>query len=265
MRFSQRPSRSAILLAVIYSALDTGAADRPKNLVSILTDTHSAWTLGCYGNPDIHTPHIDRLAQEGVRFTWALSSKPVCSPNRATFLTGLMPSQHGVHSFLDPKFLMGPAAYNSLSEVSSLGEVLRDAGNTCGLSGKWHCGDNLRPSEGFSFWVTKPDGHTNELCNQDVIEIGAARPETGYTTDLWMRKGIEFIEQNQTRPFFLFLAYDGPYVLGGLMRNAPRNRRTEFYRGKNFRAFRWRRCTRGSRRTRRFTTRSSRGSARPRR
>jgi arylsulfatase A-like enzyme len=237
MRFSRRPDVLLVLLAVIFSTLIVGAADRPKNLVFILTDNQGAWTLGCYGNPDIRTPHIDQLAQEGVRFTRALSSNPVCSPTRATFLTGLMPSQHGVHSFLDPKFMMGPAAYNTLREFTSLGEVLREAGYTCGLSGKWHLGDSLRSSEGFSFWVTKPDGHTTEFYNQDVIENGAVRKEAGYTTDLWTRKGIEFIEQNQTRPFFLFLAYNGPYVLGGLMRNAPRNRHAEFYRGKYFQSF----------------------------
>jgi arylsulfatase A-like enzyme len=97
------------------------AAPRPPNLVFILTDNQGAWTLGCYGNPDIRTPNIDRLAAEGIRFTHALSSNPVCSPTRATFLTGLIPSQHGLHSFLDPKFMMGPAAYNTLQEFTSLG------------------------------------------------------------------------------------------------------------------------------------------------
>src|SRR3982751_1283461 len=84
------------------------AESRPPNVVFILTDNQGAWTLGCYGNPDIRTPNIDRLAAEGIRFTRALSSNPVCSPTRATFLTGLIPSQHGVHSFLDPKYMMGP-------------------------------------------------------------------------------------------------------------------------------------------------------------
>src|SRR5690242_12661772 len=146
------------------------AKNRPTNLVFILTDNQGAWTLGCYGNPDIRTPNIDRLAAEGIRFTRALSSNPVCSPTRATFLTGLIPSQHGVHSFLDPKYMMGPQAYNTLREFTSLGEVLHDAGYVCGLSGKWHLGDNLHPSEGFTSWITKPDGHTNEFYNQDVIE-----------------------------------------------------------------------------------------------
>ena len=209
----------------------------PPNVVFILTDNQGAWTLGCYGNPDIRTPHIDRLAAEGVRFTRALSSNPVCSPTRATFLTGLIPSQHGVHTFLDPKFMMGPQAYNTLAEFTSLGEILRDAGYTCGLSGKWHLGANLTPSEGFSYWITKPDGHTREFYDQDVIENGMVRKEAGYTTDLWTRKGVEFIEQNKSRPFFLFLAYNGPYSLGQLMLNPARNRHAEHYRGHQFQSF----------------------------
>jgi arylsulfatase A-like enzyme len=236
-------SRFILLLAVaacgLASAVSAATKATPSrpNLVFILTDNQGAWTLGCYGNPDIRTPHVDRLAAGGMRFTRALSSNPVCSPTRATFLTGLLPSQHGVHSFLDPKYMMGPEAYNTLREFTSLGEVLRGAGYTCGLSGKWHLGANLTPSEGFSSWVTKPDGHTKEFYDQEVIEDGKVRKEAGYTTDLWTRKGIEFIEQNRERPFFLFLAYNGPYVLGQLMNNRPRNRHAEYYRGRHFQSF----------------------------
>ena len=227
---------------MIVAALDGSSATfaapaRPPNIIFILTDNQGAWTLGCYGNPDIRTPNIDRLAAEGVRFTRALSSNPVCSPTRATFLTGLIPSQHGVHSFLDPKFMMGPEAYNTLSEFTSIGEVLRDSGYTCGLSGKWHLGKNLEPSEGFSFWITKPDGSTQEFYDQNIIENGEVRKEAGYTTDLWTRKGIQFIEENKTRPFFLFLAYNGPYSLGQLMLNPVRNRHAEHYKGKKFSSF----------------------------
>ncbi len=64
---------------------------RPTNIVFILTDNQDAWTLACCGNPDIRTPNIDRLAAEGVCFTHAQSSDPVCSPTRATFLAGLIP------------------------------------------------------------------------------------------------------------------------------------------------------------------------------
>ena len=226
-----------MLAAVRYATAQEKGGRRTPNLVFILTDNQGAWTLGCYGNPDIRTPHIDRLAAEGMRFTRALSSNPVCSPTRATFLTGLIPSQHGVHSFLDPKFMMGPEAYNTLAEFTSLGEVLRDAGYVCGLSGKWHLGANLTPKEGFSFWSTKPDGHTREFYDQEVIEDGKVRKEAGYTTDLWTKRGVEFIEQNKDRPFFLFLAYNGPYSLGELMLNEAKNRHAAYYADKELLSF----------------------------
>ncbi len=215
-------------------------ADEPKvatNVVFILTDNQGAWTLGCYDNPDIRTPHIDQLAKQGVCFTHALSSNPVCSPTRATFLTGLIPSQHGLHSFLDSKFMMGPEAYNTLEEFTSLGEILRDQGYTCGLSGKWHLGANMTPSEVFTYWVTKPDGGTREFYDQKVIEDGKLRVEAGYTTDLWTRRGVEFIRENRDRPFFLMLAYNGPYSLGNLMLNPARNRHADFYRDHRFASF----------------------------
>ncbi len=215
----------------------TSGASRPPNVVFILTDNQGPWTLGCYGNPDILTPNIDRLAAEGIRFTRALSSNPVCSPTRATYLTGLMPSQHGVHSFLDDKFMMGPEAYNTLDEFTTLSEVLHDAGYVCGLSGKWHLGDNLRPSEGFSYWVTKPIGQTNTFYGEEVIEDGKVRVEPGYTTDLWTRRGIDFIRRNQKQPFFLFLAYNGPYSLGRSMSVLPENRHAAQYRNKHFTSF----------------------------
>ena len=228
-----------IFLLLLSTAAAFAAPAKPAkpNLIFILTDNQGAWTLGCYGNPDIRTPHIDRLAGEGIRFTRALSSNPVCSPTRATFLTGLIPSQHGLQTPVTPPIMMGPRAYNTLAEFTSLGEILRDAGYTCGLSGKWHLGDNLRPSEGFSFWVTKPEGSTQEFYDQPVIENGAVRKEPGYTTDLWTRKGIEFIEQNQARPFFLYLAYNGPYSLGPLMMNRARNRHAAAYRDHHFKSF----------------------------
>jgi arylsulfatase A-like enzyme len=231
--------RIQILIAAILclGAKVALAASAHPNVVFILTDNQGAWELGCYGNPDIRTPNIDRLAAEGIRFTHALSSNPVCSPTRATYLTGLIPSQHGIHSFLDQKYLMGPQAYDALAEFTTLSKVLHDEGYVCGLSGKWHLGDCLHPSQGFTFWNTKPDGSTGEFYDQEVIEDGKVRREEGYTTDLWTRRGIEFIEQNKDHPFFLYLAYNGPYGLGPLMLKPAHNRHAEFYADKLFPSF----------------------------
>jgi len=229
-----------VFTIISASSIQYLSADRPTNLpniVFILTDNQGAWSLGCYGNPDILTPNIDRLASEGIKFTRALSSNPVSSPTRATLLTGLMPSQHGVHCYIDNKNMIGPEAIRMIDEFKSLGEILRDEGYVCGLSGKWHLGDHLNAQEGFTFWVTKPGGHTLEFYDQDVIEEGMIHKEPGYTTDFWTRKGIDFIRQNIDHPFFLFLAYNGPYALGDLMLNPPRNRHAGYYKDKHFSCF----------------------------
>ena len=140
---------------------------------------------GCYGNRDIRTPHIDRLATEGTLFTRAFASNPVCSPTRATFLTGLMPSQHGVHCFLvGGRLQIGPDARCTLDQFTSLPEVLKQAGYACGLVGKWHLGDNLRPQEGFDdYWITMPHGGTSTFYDAPIIEDGKIREEPEYLTD----------------------------------------------------------------------------------
>jgi arylsulfatase A-like enzyme len=227
----------ALLLSGLLSQASAGDSPAPPNVVFILTDNQGAWTLGCYGNKDIRTPHIDQLAAAGIRFTRALSSNPVCSPTRATFLTGLIPSQHGVHSFLDPKYMMGPEAYNTLAEFTTLPQVLDKHGYTCGLSGKWHLGANLTPAPGFNFWVTKPDGSTKEFYNQPIIENGAVTNIPEYTTDYFTRRGIDFIQANKAKPFFLFLAYNGPYNLGPMMSRPARNRHAATYQNQPFPSF----------------------------
>jgi len=211
--------------------------DRP-NLVLILTDNHGAWTLGCYGNPDIRTPNIDRLAKEGVLFTRCFSSNAVCSPTRATYLTGLIPSQHGVHCWLrGGRLQIGPDARNTLGQFRSLPEILAESGYVCGLSGKWHLGANLHPQEGFTYWVTKPHGGTSTFYNAKVIENGEIRTEPTYLTDFWTEHGIRFIEKNKEQPFFLFLAYNGPYGLGGSLLKPALNRHAEYYADKSLDSF----------------------------
>lgn len=208
------------------------AAERP-NVVLIMTDNQGAWTLGCYGNQDIRTPNIDRLAADGIRFTRSFSSNAVCSPTRATYLTGLLPSQHGVHCYLGAEGAqVGPKAYNTIGEFRSLSKVLADAGYVCGLSGKWHLGDNLHPQDGFSDWITMPVGSTSTFDGAEVIEDGKIRVEPRYLTDLWTERGVRFIKRNRKRPFFLFLAYNGPYGLSKLLLRPTSNRHFGFYEDK---------------------------------
>lgn len=204
-----------LLIVIPGSATE---AKRP-NVVFILTDNQGAWQLGCYGNPDFKTPHIDRLAAEGMRFTRAFSNNPVCSPTRATYLTGLTPSQHGVHRFIPHAAQMGDDAYNTIGEFETLSEILTANGYVCGLSGKWHLGANLHPQDGFTFWTTKPVGSSEKFIDEPVIDEGKVRREPKHLTEYWTDRGIEFIKANadEEAPFFLFLAYNGPYGLSGSM------------------------------------------------
>jgi arylsulfatase A-like enzyme len=205
-------------------------APRPTNVVLIMTDNQGAWTLGCYGNPDVRSPNIDRLAAEGARFTRAFSSNAVCSPTRATYLTGLIPSQHGVHCFLsagEPQ--VGLNAYCTISEFRTLPRILSESGYACGLSGKWHLGANLTPQEGFREWITMPHGATRTFHNADVIEEGKIRKEPKYLTELWTEHGVRFIENHRDEPFFLFLSYNGPYGLGPSLLEPGEERYTRLY------------------------------------
>ena len=238
-------NRRDFLLGTVWCATGffgsrAGAASsgRRANVIFILTDNHGAWTLGCYGNPDIKTPHIDRLAKEGIRFTRAFSSNAVCSPTRATYLTGLIPSQHGVHCYLGGnEAQMGPDAYSTIAEFRTLPEILAGKGYVCGLVGKWHLGKNMHPQEGFSDWITMPHGHTSTFYNAQVIEDGKVRTEPEYLTDLWTRHAVTFIKQNKDRPFFLFLSYNGPYGLGASLNKPARNRHAAYYADKELSSF----------------------------
>ena len=237
--------RHVLLLLLVLAVIATGHkavgdTDDHPNVVMIMTDNHGAWTLGCYGNPDIRTPNIDRLAQEGTLFDNAFASNPVCSPTRATVLTGLVPSQHGVHCFLrGGRLQTGPEARCTLDEIHSLPEILKAAGYQCGLVGKWHLGANMTPQEGFDdYWITMPHGGTSTFYDAKIIDDGKIRSEPEYLTDFWTKHAVRFItQQTEKQPFFLFLSYNGPYALSRLLLREGRNRHAEFYRDKELPSF----------------------------
>jgi arylsulfatase A-like enzyme len=226
------------MAGALAGARGSQRAGRPPNLVLILTDNHGAWTLGCYGNRDVRTPHIDRLAAEGALFTRAFAVNAVCSPTRASLLTGLMPSQHGVHRYLGAGGAqVGPGAYNTIGEFASLPSILTRNGYAAGLTGKWHLGGNLTPQSGFKYWVTKPHGGSAGFYDQEIIENGRIRVEPTYLTQFWTDHAIRFMEQNRQAPFFLFLSYNGPYGLGSSMKEPVRNRHAAHYADKDLPSF----------------------------
>ena len=210
------------------------------NVVFIIVDNESPWALGCYGNNEILTPGVDRMAREGVRFTNAFCVNPVCSPNRATLMTGLMPSQHGVHNWLGsetPSAQVGPAAYCSIREFTALPRVLADAGYYCGLTGKWHLGDSAHPQLGFDYWFSKPLGHTHHFYGEEAVWQGKTYNESRYYPQAITDHAIDFLDQAADRPFFLYVGYNGPYGLDLDMRTGHQNRHTAYYAEKKLRCF----------------------------
>ncbi len=179
------------------------------NVIFILTDDQGVWSLGCYGNREARTPEVDRLAAEGVRFTRAFAATPVCSPSRATFFTGRIASQHGIHDWIKNEN-MGERARACIPDETFLSSVLAKHGYTCGLVGKWHLGDSMTPQAGFSYWFALPQG-SSPYQDADMIWRGKVIKTSGYITDRITDKAIEFLDLNKTRPFFLAITYNAPH------------------------------------------------------
>lgn len=228
-------SRARFLLlgfGLVLAACGTREASRnpqPPNLLLILSDNQSQSLLGAYGNSEIGTPNIDRLAREGFRFDRAFAVNGVCSPTRATLLTGLIPSQTGVHVALPGE--TDVKDWSAIEEFRSLPQTLADAGYSTGLVGKYNLGEAGKPQLGFQYWVTFPSGHTTTFYNQAVIDNGKNYIVQEHLTDFWTEKAIDFISrQSHDKPFFLYLSYNGPYLLPPTVNMEPHNRYADYYR-----------------------------------
>lgn len=183
---------------------------KPVNVVFIMTDDHGAWALNCYGCKDLHTPNVDRLAAGGVKFSRAFACTPVCSASRATYLTGRLPSHHGIQDFLQNPDSFGPTSRQFLENQPTISATLAQHGYIAGLSGKWHMGHDEQAQAGFSYWACVPGGAS---LFKDVVfyKNGTRVHSEGFKDDRVADYGIEFIEANKDRPFFLFLSFFAPH------------------------------------------------------
>ncbi len=185
-----------------------GGPDRP-NVVFILTDDQGPWAAGCCGNPEIRTPNLDRLAAEGTRFSRFFVATPVCSPSRATFLTGRICSQHGIHEWIN-KENTGPEAVAFLKDEVAYTDVMAQHGYTCGISGKWHMGDSQRPQHSFDFWFVHQRGG-GRYNNAPMVRDGQLVDEPGYVTDVITDEALEYLDANKDRQFYLSVHYTAPH------------------------------------------------------
>ncbi len=211
------------------------------NVVMLVTDNQSADSLGCYGNTEHETPRIDRLAREGVQFWRAFCTNGLCSPSRASLLTGLMPSQHGVHlAMADDDVLPKPDDYDTTREFRSMAQSLRDHGWATAMVGKWHLGNHRCPGNGFDHWVAFTKGHTTDFYDNTVFRDGRTEHITGqHIVSYFSDQAIDYVRnRDRDRPFFLQVNYDGPYVLPPTVVGADeRNPFWERFVGRTFQPF----------------------------
>jgi len=177
----------------VYS-VDPGT--RPNIIVIVVDDLR--WDeLGAAGHPFLETPNIDGLAREGAFFSNAFHSVPLCSPNRASILTGQYPSRHGI---------IDNVARNRMSHrLRTFPQTLKAEGYETAYFGKWHMGNDPTPRPGFDQWVAIPgQGRT---MDPELFENGRIHEVEGYITDVLTDRAVEFILAERDVPFFFYIGH----------------------------------------------------------
>jgi len=220
------------------SSRKTISSEKP-NIVFILIDDLGWADVGCYGSRYYETPHIDQLAREGMKFTDGYAACAVCSPTRASILTGRYPARLGLTDWIRARFQGGkippdkknPTEYVALPgkkllcppnplwmelDEITLAEVLKKAGYVTAHIGKWHLGaDDWYPDkQGFDYNIGgcdfgQPPTYFDPYCNQKqgCIPTLAPRQKGEYLTDRLAEEAVKFIRRHKDQPFFLYLAH----------------------------------------------------------
>lgn len=202
-------TRPAIcLLGLALSALlACGTTDTPApadaitptraNIVVVIVDDLRFDEFSAGGHPYLETPNIDRLATEGALFVNAFHAVPLCSPNRASLLTGQFPSRHGI--------IDNVARDIASHHLETFNIPLQAAGYRTAFIGKWHMGNSAAPRPGWDYWSALPGQGRAE--DPVLFEDGELRAQRGYTTDLLTDRAVRFIEREHAQPFLVYLAH----------------------------------------------------------
>jgi arylsulfatase A-like enzyme len=203
----------------------SGAGENRPNIIFILADDLGYGDLGCYGQQEIATPNIDRMAAEGMRFTDHYAGSTVCAPSRCALMVG----QHTGHCLV-----RGNARVPLRPSDFTVAELLKEAGYATGIIGKWGLGEpgstGIPNKQGFDYWF----GYLNQRHahnyypeylwrNEDKVHLrnvvtpvnppgGVATKRVEYSHDLFAEEALNFVEKHKNRPFFLYLAYTIPHA-----------------------------------------------------
>lgn len=202
----------ALLLTAALAVPTLGDRVKPKqpNIIVVYTDDHGWTDLGCQNvRKDIQTPHIDKLATNGVRMTSGYVTAPQCVPSRGGLLSGRYQNRFGLESNGND------AGLENFSKQASIAERLKKAGYATGMSGKWHLGPSPQiPSHGFDFVYYKNSGRpgwANVDLNGEDAEPGPERTNL-YHLDANAAAAVAFINRHHDRPLFFYLAFRAPHV-----------------------------------------------------
>ena len=225
---------TALYLGLLPAPLLNAAATKP-NILLIVSDDQGYPDLGCIGTKQIDTPHIDRLAAEGVRATQFYVTWPACTPSRGSILTGRYPQRNGLydmvrndmvnfgHRFSAQDYAVSPEMTLGLDpREKTLGDLLRSAGYRTGMVGKWDMGQAKRYlplQRGFDFFYGHGnngiDYYTHERYGVPSLFSGNQRTQADkgmYATDLFKRESLRFINAAPAgKPWFLYLCFNAPH------------------------------------------------------